>query len=63
MNGSDKGLLGVPINSTSLFAGYYAPESPILTDGKVFLDEWNRQRAERASETGHEDWDIDEIDE
>ncbi len=55
MNGSDKGLLGVPINSTPLFAGYYAPASPVLPDGQVFLAEWNRQRAERASEDNDED--------
>ncbi len=50
MNGHDSGLSGVSIISTPLFTGYRAPESPILTDGKAFLDEWNCQRAERMTE-------------
>jgi hypothetical protein len=39
MNGEDMNLSGVSINTMTLFSGYNAPESPVLTDGKAFLDE------------------------
>ena len=48
MNGYDIGLSGVPIKTMSLHEGYR--KSLVLTDGKSFLDEWNRQRAERDND-------------